>query len=195
VSSVRISASRETFARMEAAAILADFASPLIIACCGIAISFKRFASMQVELASAALTMAVQQRRPQAGLIHHSDRGVQYASHAYRGALSAAGITASMSRKADCYDNAPMESFLHTLKTELVYHRDYKTRAEAQRDIFGFIEGLQPNKAPFRIRIYRSGRDGAKTRLNPSTFSGEDHFLLKIFADGQKEREPIVKVS
>ena len=98
-----------------------------------------------------------------------------------------------MSRKADCYDNAPMESFLHTLKTELLHHRDYKTRAEAQRDIFGFIEGLQPNKAPFRIRIYRSGRDGAKSRLNPSTFSGEDHFLLKIFADGRKEREPIVK--
>jgi transposase InsO family protein len=97
---------------------------------------------MQVELASAALTMAVQQRRPQAGLIHHSDRGVQYASHAYRGVLSAAGITASMSRKADCYDNAPMESFFHTLKTELVHHRDYKTRAEAQLDIFGFIEGF-----------------------------------------------------
>ena len=94
---------------------------------------------MQVELASAALTMAVQQRRPQAGLIHHSDRGVQYASHAYRGVLSAAGITASMSRKADCYDNAPMESFFHTLKTELVHHRDYKTRAEAQLDIFGFM--------------------------------------------------------
>jgi len=97
---------------------------------------------MQVELASAALTMATQQQRPQAGLIHHSDRGVQYASHAYRQALSAASITASMSRKADCYDNAPMESFFHTLKTELVHHRDYKTRAEAQRDIFAFIEGF-----------------------------------------------------
>lgn len=97
---------------------------------------------MQVELASAALTMAIQQQRPQAGLIHHSDRGVQYASHAYRNTLTAAGITASMSRKADCYDNAPMESFFHTLKTELVHHRNYKTRAEAQRDIFTFIEGF-----------------------------------------------------
>jgi putative transposase len=47
-----------------------------------------------------------------------------------------------MSRKADCYDNTPMESFFHTLKTELVHHRDYKTRAEAQRDIFAFIEGF-----------------------------------------------------
>ena len=97
---------------------------------------------MQVELASAALTMAIQQQRPQAGLIHHSDRGVQYASHLYRNDLTSAGITASMSRKADCYDNAPMESFFHTLKTELVHHRNYKTRAEARRDIFAFIEGF-----------------------------------------------------
>lgn len=97
---------------------------------------------MQVELASSALTMAIQQQRPQGGLIHHSDRGVQYASHAYRSALTSAGIVASMSRKADCYDNAPMESFFHTLKTELVHHRNYKTRAEAQRDIFAFVEGF-----------------------------------------------------
>jgi hypothetical protein len=67
---------------------------------------------------------------------------VQYASHDYRAVLSAAGITGSMSRKADCYDNAPMESFFHTLKTELVHHRQYKTRGEAQRDIFAFIEGF-----------------------------------------------------
>jgi len=97
---------------------------------------------LQVELASTALTMAIQHRRPQTGLIHHSDRGVQYASRAYRDALTSAGITASMSRKADCYDNAPMESFFHTLKTELVHHRTYQTRAEAQRDIFAFIEGF-----------------------------------------------------
>ena len=97
---------------------------------------------MQVELASAALTMAIRQQRPQAGLIHHSDRDVQYASRAYRNALTDASVTASMSRKADCYDNAPMESFFHTLKTELVHHRNYNTRAEAQRDIFAFIEGF-----------------------------------------------------
>jgi putative transposase len=97
---------------------------------------------MQVELASAALTMAIRQQRPQDGLIHHSDRGVQYASRAYRDALTGAGITASMSRKADCYDNAPMESFFHTLKTELVHHHQYQTWAEAQRDIFAFIEGF-----------------------------------------------------
>jgi transposase InsO family protein len=97
---------------------------------------------MRVELVSSALTMALHQQRPGAGLIHHSDRGVQYASHEYRAALAAAGITASMSRKADCCDNAPMESFFHTLKTELVHHRQYETRTEAQRDIFAFIEGF-----------------------------------------------------
>ncbi len=81
-------------------------------------------------------------------MIHHSDRGVQYASQDYRAILSAAGITASMSRKADCYDNAPMESFFHTLKTELVHHRQYETRAEAQRDIFAFIEGFYNLQCP-----------------------------------------------
>lgn len=97
---------------------------------------------MQAELASSALEMAINQRQPQAGLIHHSDRGVQYASQDYRAVLSTARITGSMSRKADCYDNAPMESFFHTLKTEHVHHRHYKTRAEAQRDIFAYIEGF-----------------------------------------------------
>ena len=97
---------------------------------------------LRTELAATALMMAVQQQRPAAGLIHHSDRGVQYASHDYRAALRAAGMTASMSRKADCFDNAPMESFFHTLKTELVHHRQYTTRADAQRDIFTFIEGF-----------------------------------------------------
>jgi putative transposase len=100
-----------------------------------------------------ALRMAVSAQRPGAGLIHHSDRGVQYASHDYRAALAAAGITASMSRKADCYDNAPMESFFHTLKTERVHHRQYATRAEAQRDIFAYIEGFY-NRASEHPSVY-----------------------------------------
>ena len=68
--------------------------------------------------------------------------GAQYASADYRKALTSAGITASMSRKADCYDNAPMESFFHTLKTELIHHRQYATRQEAKCDIFAYIEGF-----------------------------------------------------
>jgi putative transposase len=86
--------------------------------------------------------MALAAQRPGAGLIHHSDRGVQYALAEYRKMMQSAGLRASMSRKADCYDNAPMESFFHTLKTELVHHSDYATRQQAQRDIFAFIEGF-----------------------------------------------------
>ena len=97
---------------------------------------------LRTELPLAALRMAIQARRPATGLMHHSDRGVQYASADYRKSLQFAGFQVSMSRKADCYDNAPMESFFHTLKTELVHHRQYATRAEAQRDIFAYIEGF-----------------------------------------------------
>jgi len=97
---------------------------------------------LRADLPLAALRMAISAQRPSAGLIHHSDRGVQYASAQYRKLLQSAGFKASMSRKADCYDNAPMESFFHTLKTELVYHTHHATRAEATRDIFAFIEGF-----------------------------------------------------
>jgi putative transposase len=97
---------------------------------------------LRAELPLAALAMAIATRRPGAGLIHHSDRGVQYASAEYRKMMRSAGFRASMSRRADCYDNAPMESFFHTLKTELVHHRHYATREEARRDIFAYIEGF-----------------------------------------------------
>jgi putative transposase len=97
---------------------------------------------LRADLPLAALRMAISAQRPGAGLIHHSDRGVQYASAEYRKVLQAAGFQASMSRKADCYDNAPMESFFHTLKTEQVYQTHYATRAEAARDIFAYIEGF-----------------------------------------------------
>lgn len=87
-----------------------------------------------------ALTMALQQRRPSKGLLHHSDRGVQYASADYRATLAASGATASMSRKANCYDNATMESFWSTLKHELIYRQNYPTRAQARQSIFEWIE-------------------------------------------------------
>jgi transposase InsO family protein len=96
---------------------------------------------MRTELPLAALTMAIQRQRPQPGLIHHSDRGSQYASHDYQNALAAKKIRPSMSRKGNCWDNAPMESFFHTLKTELVHHKNYVTKEEAKRDLFQYIEG------------------------------------------------------
>jgi putative transposase len=97
---------------------------------------------LRAELPLAALRMAIAAKRPGPGLIHHSDRGVQYASEAYRNVIRSAGFQASMSRKGNCYDNAPMESFFHTLKTELVHHRHYATRSEATRDVFAYIEGF-----------------------------------------------------
>ena len=96
---------------------------------------------MRAELTIAALTMAVQRQRPRAGLIHHSDRGSQYAAGEYRNILQSAAITQSMSRKGNCWDYAPMESFFGTLKTELVYHREYPDRDSARRDLFAYIEG------------------------------------------------------
>jgi putative transposase len=87
-----------------------------------------------------ALEMAVEQQLPGDGLIAHSDRGVQYASEHYRELLMRHGIMCSMSRKGNCWDNAPMESFFATLKKELVHSEDYLTRTEARQSIFEYIE-------------------------------------------------------
>lgn len=86
--------------------------------------------------------MAIRQRRVPSGLIHHSDQGAQYSSGAYQQRLAPLGITPSMSRKGNCYDNAVAESFFSTLKNELVHHQTYHTPEEASRDIFAFIEGF-----------------------------------------------------
>jgi putative transposase len=96
---------------------------------------------MRAELTIAALTMAIQRRRPAAGLIHHSDRGSQYAAGDYCKILQAAALLQSMSRKANCWDNAPMESFFGTLKTELVHYGEYPDRDAARRDLFAYIKG------------------------------------------------------
>ena len=87
-----------------------------------------------------ALDSALQLRRPPHGLVHHSDRGSQYASDDYQKTLLAAGVTCSMSRKGNCWDNAPAESFFATLKKELIHQRHFRTRAEAKSAIFEFIE-------------------------------------------------------
>ena len=91
-------------------------------------------------LAEQALTMAVAKRAPTAGLVHHSDRGSQYAATSYQRLLDEYGLIPSMSRKGNCWDNACVESFFGTLKRELVYHRHYATRDEATQDIFEYIE-------------------------------------------------------
>jgi len=92
------------------------------------------------NLISQSLFRAIESKRPSQGLLHHSDRGSQYCSHDYRNILKQHGFIASMSRKGNCYDNAPMESFWGTLKQELTNHRRYRTRQEATQDITEYIE-------------------------------------------------------
>ena len=87
-----------------------------------------------------ALTMAWFRRRPEAGVMHHSDRGSQYASNAFQDKLKAFGMTCWMSRKGNCWDNAPMESWFASLKKEQVHLQHYATRAAAKSDIFEYIE-------------------------------------------------------
>ena len=95
---------------------------------------------MTQELTGQALSRAVQRKRPAPGLIHHSDRGSQYCAHDYRKLVDQFGMKASMSRRGNCYDNAPIESFWGSLKNELVHHCRYATRAEAEASIREFIE-------------------------------------------------------
>ncbi len=96
--------------------------------------------TLATSLPLAALDMALTQRQPPRGLVHHSERGRQYASEAYRQRLAAAGVQPSMSRKGNCYDNAVIESFWSSLKRELVHRCEFATRAEAQAAIFEWLE-------------------------------------------------------
>jgi transposase InsO family protein len=95
---------------------------------------------LRADLVCEALSMALAHRGPKEGLLHHSDRGVQYACDQYQALLSRHGLTCSMSGKGDCWDNAVMESFWATLKTELVYQEHYTTREQARASIFEYVE-------------------------------------------------------
>ncbi|MDQ6861961.1 MAG: IS3 family transposase [Verrucomicrobiota bacterium] len=95
---------------------------------------------LDARLVIAALRMALLQRRPSATLLVHSDRGMQFASAAYRQVLAQHSLIASMSRKGNCYDNAFIESFWNSLKYEVVYHQRFATFAEGRRAIFNYIE-------------------------------------------------------
>ena len=114
-------------------AITIDLFSRLVV---GWSLSSRMFAKLVAD----ALNMAITTRNPEPGLIHHSDRGSQYASGAFRAILNEYGFKGSMSRKGDCWDNSVAESFFKTLKTELIYDQHYATREEARLDIFEYIE-------------------------------------------------------
>jgi transposase InsO family protein len=114
---------------------------------------------MPAELVNNALMMAIWKRKPPKGLMVHSDRGSQYASELYQKTIKDHGFICSMSRKGNCWDNAPSESFFHTLKTELTYHRRYQTRQEAKQEIVEYIE-------VFYNRQRRHSTIGYQTPLN-----------------------------
>jgi len=113
------------------------------------------------ELAVSALELALQHHRP-AGGVHHSDRGVQYASHAYRQLLRRAGFTASMSRRGDCWDNAVVESFFATLTKELLVDGSFTTRDAARQAVFGFIEIWYNRKRRHSALGYRTPAEYAE---------------------------------
>jgi putative transposase len=111
--------------------------------------------TLEDTLTLRALRMALEQRRPEPGLVHHSDRGVQYASGEYTGLLRAQGIVISMSRKGNPYDNAMAESFLKTLKYEEVYREDYRDVSEAHAGIGRFLEQVYNQKRLHSALGYR----------------------------------------
>ena len=144
---------------------------------------------LAAELALGALRMALAARRPAPGLLHHSDRGVQYACGAYRQLLEANGLGASMSRKGNCWDNAVAESFFATLEWELIARRDWHNPDEARRDIFAYIRNVvqsPPSALELRLSQPRAVRDPASQRgiivRNPvSTKPGQDQGESLLF--------------
>ena len=126
---------------------------------------------MTQKLVTQALFRAVAAKRPGRGLIHHSDRGSQYCAHAYQKLLRQFGMQVSMSRKGNCWDNAPMESCWGSLKTELVHHRRFSTREQAKREIKEYIE-------IFYNRMRKQARLG---HLSPAAFS-QRYYAMQVAA-------------
>ena len=122
--------------------------------------------SMHADIVINALKMALNTRRPEPGLIHHSDRGSQYASEAFRSLLAERGVLASMSRKGNCYDNAAMESFFHSLKTELVSHEQYRSHSHARASLFDYIEAFYNRQRMHSTLGYLSPEDFERARTN-----------------------------
>jgi putative transposase len=120
---------------------------------------------MKATMVCDALTMAIWQRQPNKGLIHHSDRGSQYASKDFRRLVKIHGIKGSMSRKGDCWDNAVVESFFGTLKQERVHWQNYQTRYEAQQDILQYISMFYNSERIHSYLDYMSPNDYEKQQL------------------------------
>lgn len=130
-------------------AVLLDLYSRRVV---GWAMSERR----DVSLALQALGMALSNRRPRPGLIHHSDRGIQYASSLYQARLKQTGLLPSMSRKGDCYDNAVVESFFSTLKNEWTFHHTFQDRDQARAALFDYIELFYNRKRSHATLDYKN---------------------------------------
>jgi putative transposase len=120
------------------------------------------------QLVTDALMMAVLRRRPHPGLLHHSDRGSQYTSQGYRALLKSYGVEVSMSKKADCYDNALMESFFGTVKEECVHRHTFRTRSEAKQTIFEYVECFYVRSVQPKLAVTSEGMAGKETILDNS---------------------------
>lgn len=127
---------------------------------------------MRADLVEEALTMAIAERQPVGPVLHHSDRGVQYACDQYQALLSKYKIQASMSRRGNCYDNAVMESFWGTLKTELVHHERYATRATARQSLFEYIEVFYNRKRRHSALGYVSPHEYEQQKLHAMLSDG-----------------------
>ena len=140
---------------------------------------------MTSDLTVVALQAVLRSRKPAVGLIHHSDQGSQYTDHGYQRLLEQHGIQVSMNGVATWYDNAPMESVFGTLKSELVYHRQYRTRAEARSDVFFYIEAF----------YNRRRRHSARGYLSPEAYEqlyyqGQQRSLSRCPQNQGKVRQP-----
>ena len=120
------------------------------------------------ELVNEALMMAVEQRRPKPGLIHHSDQGILYSSTSYLALLKKYGMLRSMSGKGNCYDNAVAESFFSSLKNEIVHHRNYQTRDEARTEIFEYIELFYNRKRLHQSLNYQTPMNYKSEKMLPN---------------------------
>lgn len=138
---------------------------------------------LNAHLAVKALQMAIDQRRPKPSLIVHSDRGSQFASSAFRQALAAHQLVASMSRKGNCYDNAFIESFWSSLKYETVYHHRFATRAAARTALFDYIEAFYN-----RTRLHSS-----LGYLSPATFESQLHKKKWFFVNSRGSPREVLK--
>lgn len=126
---------------------------------------------MTSELVTSALKQAITHRQPDKGLIHHSDKGCQYTSHVFQKELTLHNIVYSMSGTGNCYDNAAMESFFHTLKTELIYFESYKTTEQAKQSIFEYVEVFYNRKRSHSTLGY----------LSPMTFETKWYQQQNVF--------------